>query len=243
MGESVRNYRHNEKAITHQICIGSDKERPLVKGYMSIVKSYKKICEMKGNPDADNDVNSLRLEIECYDDVFFGKQIICSLVSNIVMVSPFMDISLRRLDVGEDINPLLIYAVILQRICPELLEVEFAGTRKFSGETKKIAQLLCEKYPFENRPIKEKEIPIIKKSEGIEFDSEDDGNALDLFKKMFSDDVVRKEITERLGDMGEYMYDKAKRRLDEDRWVNETYMMAVLAISRMIQVEKTSGNK
>ncbi len=242
MGESVRAYRHDEKTITHKICIGTKADKSLVKGYMSLVKSYGKICELTGNPDADDDVNSLRLEVECMDGIFFGKQIICSLISNIVMISPFMDISLRRLDVGEDINPILMYAVILQRICPEFLEIELNGNRKFTGEIKKIARLLCEKYPFENRQIEEKTITIKKKSENIEFEQNDDGDALQLLKKMFSEDRVRKEIIDRMGDTGKYMYEKAQRSLeDEDRFANETYMMAVLAIDRMIGVEKRSG--
>jgi len=62
-------------------------------------------------------------------------------------ITPFSDMQLYKIEMPKDIDKDAIFALIIARVCPALLEIPFANNSDFSLKTKEYVRLLCKKYP------------------------------------------------------------------------------------------------
>lgn len=144
LGETFRGYwnikvpiEFSLKSIDNEVTIGATN---------CLLNSIDKAIEATGNKDIEAYINSEYLLMETLDVIFFGRQIQRANLSNIIMLSPFMDFSVRGIDVGE-VKREVLYVIIMLRTCPELLNYPFDREQKFSKESIAFAKELCRKYP------------------------------------------------------------------------------------------------
>ena len=80
----------------------------------------------------------------------YGKAILEGFLANIIIISPMLDPDLSRLKLSTEDCPdeNLLFARILDRYTPGLLEVPFEGGRSIQAETAAYARELNRKYPF-----------------------------------------------------------------------------------------------
>ena len=85
----------------------------------------------------------------------FGRGAVESYLSNTIYLTPLIDSNLCKLKTTskecDDDNLLVI--LIFIRYCPELLDFEFEGNKKFNQETIEYAKRLNNKYPFKARQL------------------------------------------------------------------------------------------
>lgn len=92
-----------------------------------------------------------RLYIEARSRQHFGKAAVESFLVNNIIESPFLDVDLRSIDLEHEKDENILFAVIWQRYCPDLLLFPFEGKRSISPETIARAKRICERYPFFNK--------------------------------------------------------------------------------------------
>ena len=80
----------------------------------------------------------------------YGKATLEDFLSNICKVSPFLDSDFWNIKVPAD-DQYLLFAIIMQRYCPDLFLFDFEGNRCISDETKKRADMINKKYPVNAR--------------------------------------------------------------------------------------------
>ena len=245
MGESVRAFRYGTDAMIKECCVRTPRIYDLIlpHGNQLLFKSFERLKQLTNDNNLAGDACLLRNTLECYDEVFFGKQFQQYYFTNVLVLSQFFDISLRQLflEKEEDLN--IIFAVILLRTCPELLDIPYVAPRKFSDETIKEAQRLCEKYPSKVTIDKES---VIKYSSEWEMDCETNdigkGDVNTLLFDKFSSEHTRNNIEKKMGDLGIELYDRARERYQNKAlFHSETYMSGIVAISDMIDIEKRSS--
>lgn len=248
MGESVRNYRRFGSIIFHQIFINeADQYIILGAALQSLIDGLLKISEYTKDNDLNSYTNSQRLEVECEDNVFFGKQMCSNALSNFYMITPFMDTTLRRLNIPLDMDPILIYAIIIMRTCPELLDIEYDGQRGFSYDIIQYARYICMKYPRMSKKPNDNTIEF--KDAGnkyIENSDEPIDEKLiinELYAK-FCDVGFVTQMKEIFGNKGEQLYSIAKERYEKhEEFHYEDLMATLVSASRMYDYEKNTRGK
>ena len=80
----------------------------------------------------------------------YGKAIIEGYLANIMILSPLLDPDLSRLTLStkECADENMLFAILLDRFAPGLLDVPFEGGRKIQDETIEYARSINRKYPF-----------------------------------------------------------------------------------------------
>lgn len=80
----------------------------------------------------------------------FGKQAVEYFFSNVYCMSPLLDENLNKIrPISNSECEGLLYAVLLDRYCPKLLEFDFEGQRKFKEKTLQKAKQINEKFKFQ----------------------------------------------------------------------------------------------
>lgn len=117
---------------------------------MLFKKSFLEI-QRKFNITDPNSLDILsNLYMESRNRYHFGKSIVDNFFANNYCLSPFFDPELRKLKKINDncSDPNLLFTVILNRFCPELLSFKVEGGRSFSHQTITHAQKINSQYPF-----------------------------------------------------------------------------------------------
>jgi len=77
----------------------------------------------------------------------FGNTVYKALLANIYSIVPFFDIDLVKLHVPDGFNKDMIFAMIMYRTTPELINIQFTHNEKFSDKVKNMVIETCNKYP------------------------------------------------------------------------------------------------
>lgn len=85
----------------------------------------------------------------------FGKDLVENYFGNLIKLGPLMDSELQKLKLttNECEDRYLLFALIFQRYCPELLEFKIQGNRKIDKNTLYYAKKINEKYPFAQKSM------------------------------------------------------------------------------------------
>ena len=248
LGETVRGYESNywKRGLIHRCCINDGvfhNAVPMKTALQAVLEASIEVQEIVGTNENDSREIALQYTIECLDGAFFGKQIQQYQRLNILCMSPFMDISLRKINVEKNYRPDILFAVILARICPELLEVPYSSEAGFTKKEIEYVLKLNEKYPSKIRIEGHKDIvnnERINKSNPYNINMSEEGIRTILIKN-FNSEKVCETIHSKFGEIGEKMYEFAEHRLQRDVFQNETYAAAINSIVKMIQIEKESS--
>lgn len=248
LGETIRGYgeHYGINSLIRQSCVMSQEfSRNLIMahGIKSTLDGYQRVKDLTGNQCSDSLENSDQYCIECLDGAFFGKQIQQYSYMNILCMSPYMDIALRKLCYPDGIMPKLVLIVILLRTCPELLEIPFSSENSFTDEEIQYAKYLCEKYE-KNIHVEE---TVVMKFSG-EIDEMDEhlytgktATLEEVIIKKFNEPKIAKNIEDKFGSLGKRMWETAEEHLTSRMFHPETYASGLCAISDMIDIEKESA--
>ena len=118
-----------------------------------INQSFHDIRSMKSFSSLENEMIPERLYIEARCRQHFGRAAVEDFLANRIIESPFLDVDLRSIDLRHVKDSNILYAVILKRYCPGLLEFPFEGKRSIARETILEAEKICEQYPFKNKNL------------------------------------------------------------------------------------------
>ncbi|MBO6293068.1 MAG: hypothetical protein J6N51_12575 [Selenomonas sp.] len=177
-----------------------------------IEDSCQKIAREFALPDEASSEVVAKLFEETYSRHHFGKASIESLAGNVVTMMPLMDSLLYKLNTVTEHNQdmELIYALILDRYCPKLLDIRFDGRRRLRQETISYARQLNEQYPFVKREekmvslemqVKEEEKPAVpampvqnirKLADDCLWRSFESETCRDIFTRYFSSEIYAK---------------------------------------------------
>ena len=149
----------------------------------------------------------------------FGKSIIEKLFGNDIVLAPLLDYDLYRLnqvDAGNRDHDLL-YALIYDRYCPELLNFPINGNRKIAQATIERARELNRLYPFRAPQISVKDFSVVN-GNLPDLDAMASEAAADIRDEqqvaveVFHDQDIKRAFCEKFG---EEPYREAERLLEE----------------------------
>lgn len=247
LGETVRGCEANywKRGLIHRCCINDGAFQSLVPmkyALRAVLEANKKVQQVIGKNDKDSRENALQYTMECYDGAFFGKQIQQYQRVNILCMSPFMDLALRKIQVNENYRPEILFAAILARVCPELLDLPYSSEAGFTKEEIELVMELNEKYPakigIQGQKCIKKEHPMFEEHPYVINQSED--NVRSIIIDRFKADDVQSYLVKKFGCGGRRMYELANQRLQRDVFQNETYAAAICSIVKMAQIEEKS---
>ncbi len=159
LGETVRGYFDFDRMLQANGQMIKGKNRTILyDAVRKVIEAHYVSTEYSNVSDLTNYANSEYVMLETLDAKFFGKQIIRWMLSNSLMLTPFIDYSLRGIHVEKGNKRELIYAVIIKRCCPELLNYKFDSGHHFTEEAIEFADYLCAKYPMSKEKISVKPI-------------------------------------------------------------------------------------
>ncbi len=124
----------------------------LTKQAVSTIKKTFKILSKKFNIDLNSKSNEL-VKIH-YKELrtrnHYGKTSIETYLSNSITLTPLIDENLRKLKLnsGDCEDDKLLFALILSRYCPQLLNYKIEGNREISKDTINYAKKINRKYKF-----------------------------------------------------------------------------------------------
>jgi asparagine synthetase B (glutamine-hydrolysing) len=127
------------------------------KGDSSLVDATKLAVEKSWEGllrEFDVDRNSTKLTEIHYKEVrgrnHFGKSMVESAFSNWITLTPLIDpeLYMLKLNSSECEDTSLLFALIMKRYCPKLLDFEIQGGRTISQDTLEFADELNSRYPF-----------------------------------------------------------------------------------------------
>lgn len=248
LGETIRGYEANyrKRGLIHRCCINDGAFQSLVPmkhALRAVLEADKNVQQVIGNNDKDSRENALQYTMECLDGAFFGKQIQQYQRVNILCMSPFMDLALRKIQVNENYRPEILFAVILARICPELLDIPYSSEAGFTKEEIEFATRLNQKYSshvwIQGKKCIKKQGYMFKDSPYRVNKSTETVRSIIIDR--FENDKVSDCLVSKFGNNGKKMYEFAARRLQKDVFKNETYASAICSIVRMAQIEDTSA--
>jgi hypothetical protein len=178
------------------------------------------------------------------DDLFFGGQMLEYYRTGVLILSPLMDIAWRRLIVPEGLNRLLIYATILCRTCPKLLDVPVLHG-EYPEEIKKTAKDLCSRYDrAEEDPSDVKPVPLPSFDFLAEFFDMQETEHLHAFlHRLFRNPKISALLERKWGASGAELYKQAEERFQRtDVFHEESSVVACLTIAEVLQAEaETTG--
>ncbi len=242
-GETVRGYWDFERMAS--FADGLENAGILYDALLDTIDSHRIATEYTGNDIINAYSNSEYVMMETLDEKFFGKQVTRWMMSNMFMLSPFMDYTLRGLDVGEEHKREVIYALIIKRCCPELLNYRFDRGHKFEEDTLKYVDYLCNKYPMLKAESTVAAIPyrnFIQNKLNID-DIEQNGMFEDIknivenyYKEGIYSDAFGKSVADA-------MFNKAVKKCENGIvFHSEDKLMALYAIGEVLNIIKTSKN-
>ena len=107
-----------------------------------------KICENKSKSIFERNA---RFYLNTQNKSHYGACIYNDFILNTFLVSPFNDKSLLKLKVPEEIDPNIIFAIIIYRTAPEIFDIDFSSGRKFDEIVKQKTIEICSKYPKQKK--------------------------------------------------------------------------------------------
>lgn len=92
---------------------------------------------------------NLRFYLETDNKHHFGTSMYNDFISNIFLISPFNDKELLKLKIPENVDPNIIFAIIIYKTTPDIFDIDFQNCRKFNDNVKIFTKELCKKYKNE----------------------------------------------------------------------------------------------
>lgn len=247
LGETIRGYEANywKRGLIHRCCINDGAFQclvPMKHALKAVLEANKNVQKVIGKNNKDSRENALQYAMECLDGAFFGKQIQQYQRVNILCMSPFMDLALRKIQVDENYRPEILFAAILARVCPELLDIPYSSESGFTKEEIELVMEWNKKYPskvkIQGQKCNKKEHSIYEEKPNVKNQSEDSVQSIIIDR--FNADHIQSYLVKKFGCDGRRMYELANQRLQRDVFQNETYAAAICSIVNMAQIEEQS---
>lgn len=168
-----------------------------------------------------------------------AKSIIEKLFGNDIVLAPLLDYNLYRLNTLDDgnLDHDLLYALIYDRYCTELLEFPFNDNRKIAQATIERARELNRLYPFQASQISIKDFSVINGNlpdleamarEAASDTRDEQQVAIELFREQ----EMKKAFCEKFG---EEPYQEAERLLDELDFYPTKQVFTILSVAMVLR--------
>lgn len=203
--------------------------------YWELLKDYLRMLLETGN-----DFEALRkFYMATWGRNHFGLQVVRDFLSGKFVVCPFFDLRIFDLKLPDGIDKDAIFALIIQRTCPQLMRIPFSDGTDFSDKTKKFVKDLCEKY----------ESKIRISGDSYDFSSfqtlgtkpypdefpEKSGN--DYMFKVFTDETNRQRFVREFGKDGDTIYNHAEKYYSrKDVLYPNQFCVAVVSIMEFLNI-------
>ncbi len=165
-------------------------------------------------------------------------------------ISPFSDVSLLNLAVPDGMEQDVIFALILARACPRLLEIPFAGNSDFSTPVKEFAFSLCKKYPANIRiePYNLTCSCLKKRNESFQSFCETSGHSdtgEDYLYRLFCDESNKKRFYAEFGGRyGKSFYEEADALFQrKQEFFYNKMVVPVVAVMNILALCEKAGNQ
>ncbi|MBD5518941.1 MAG: hypothetical protein HDR07_10840 [Lachnospiraceae bacterium] len=216
------------------------------------IASYKEVIDsIGGKEDRDNllsrHVTLVNFYKKTWSRTHYGLEGFQTSCINQYQINPLSDGRLLQIrptfenNVGSD----LIYAIIIMRICPELLDFPFAHGEQFSDETLALAEKInALKKSCLNTVSVKREIDFSNLGDP-QFKMSHDNSAKsgeEILEELFQDEQNKSAFISRFGIIGEKVYEKALSDYRDDSIIFPVQrIVPIVAIMRMLQYEKDSS--
>lgn len=163
----------------------------------------------------------------------FGMTAVRDLLLGRFVISPYFDLDIYNLKFPEGISKDAIFALTIQRTCPELLTIPYSDGTDFSEKTKEYVRYLCEKYESKIKLFGDNlNLSVFS---GLDVLPNDNNNMKqsgpEYLYEIFRTDRNRSLFLNTFGPYGEKIYDYADAAYhDKERFAYTEFCGAIAAI-------------